>query len=152
MIVSLLFNFDLICCCCKFCVLFFAETLRLHTPIDAIERICVKDYRIPDTNCIIQQGIQVILPIYAMHRDGKYYCEAEKFRPERFFDGVCMSQVNRPFLAFGDGPRKCIGQQMGMIQIKCGLITMLRKFKFRSPKIHLESKATKNVLLAVLKR
>lgn len=35
-----------------------------------------------------------------------------------------------PFVVFGDGPRGCIGMQMGKLQTKLGLISMPHKFHF----------------------
>lgn len=34
------------------------------------------------------------------------------------------------FLSFGEGPRICIAQRFGMMQVKLGLITLLTNYKF----------------------
>lgn len=107
------------------------ETLRAHS-IHFLTRTCLKDYRIPGTENIIEEGIQIFIPVMGLHHDEQFYPEPWKFRPERFNeDGSAgKNQINRPYLSFGDGPRNCIGTRMGIIQVKIGLVTMLQRFSF----------------------
>lgn len=67
-----------------------------------------------------------------MHIDEKYYEEPDKFDPDRFNDEnlIGTNQINQPFYPFGDGPRNCIGTRFAKMQMKFGLVTMLKNFKF----------------------
>lgn len=90
------------------------------------------DYKIPGTDKIIEKGTEVFVPIYAIMRDEKYWPIPDLFDPDRFDDEhpAGKDQINRPYYAFGDGPRNCIGLRMGKMQTKCGLVMMLHKFRF----------------------
>lgn len=76
-----------------------------------LARTCVKDYQIPGTHKTIEKGTEVFIPIHGLHRDEKYYPDPEKFDPDRFSVEklVEVNQITRPYYAFGDGPRNCIG-------------------------------------------
>ena len=79
-----------------------------------------------------------------LQRDEKFYTDPDKFDPERFSEEnlVGVNQINRPYYAFGDGPRNCIGLRMGKMQTKCGLVMMLHKFRFEYEK-HLQNRKVK---------
>lgn len=66
----------------------------------------VKDYQIPGTNLTIEKGVEVHIPAFALHRDGKYFNNPEKFDPERFSDENTADRnlLNGVYLPFGDGP------------------------------------------------
>lgn len=65
----------------------------------------MNDYTIPGTNKVIEKGVEMFLPVLALHRDEQYYPEPEKFKPERFSEesSVGKNQLNRPYIPFGDG-------------------------------------------------
>lgn len=105
----------------------FTEALRKYPLSPILNRLCVKDYQIPGTNKVIEKGTQVFIPALGLHMDEQYYDEPEKFKPERFLDENSAGKI---YLAFGDGPRNCIGYKMGKMQVKVGLVLMLHKFKY----------------------
>lgn len=65
-----------------------------------------------------------------MQRDAKYYPNPEEFDPSRFFNENKKGKtiVDMPFLAFGEGPRGCIGTRMGKISSKNGIVSMLQNY------------------------
>lgn len=71
----------------------------------------MKDYKIPGTDLIIEKGITVQIPAFALHRDEKYFENPNDFIPERFNNEntAGKSIVDQPYFPFGDGPRNCIG-------------------------------------------
>lgn len=97
-----------------------------------LTRTCVKEYRIPGTDKIIEKGCEVFIPIFALQRDEQYYDEPDKFDPDRFSEEnlAGTNQINRPYIPFGDGPRNCVGLRLGKLQTKCALVMMLHKFRF----------------------
>ncbi|KAF5298671.1 hypothetical protein FQA39_LY11747 [Lamprigera yunnana] len=105
-----------------------SETLRKYPPLMYITRVCVKDYCIPNTNNVIPKGTNVDFCILGVHHDPRYYSEPEKFDPDRFYQ--TSKHETFVYLPFGAGPRKCIGIQLGLINIKTALTMLLSKFAF----------------------
>lgn len=106
---------------------FFVETLRKYPVSPILNRSCVKDHKIPDTDQIIEKGTFVFIPALALQMDEKIYDEPTKFKPERFIEKASAGQI---YIPFGDGPRGCIGVRMGKMQIKVTLLLMLLKHKY----------------------
>lgn len=108
------------------------ETLRMYPPLLVLNRECTRDWKIPNTDVVIEKGVQVIIPAYALQRDEKYYPNPDQFIPERFNaeNSAGKSFVDRPYMAFGEGPRICIGLRLGKMQSKVGLVLMLKNYNF----------------------
>lgn len=88
------------------------EALRKWPPAALTDRKCVRDYAYDDGELKfkIEKGSAFWIPIYALHRDPKYYPEPEKFDPERFNDENKNNIVPGTYVPFGTGPRNCIGK------------------------------------------
>ena len=87
------------------------ETLRKYPPVPRLVRKCVKDYKIPDQDVVIEKGTMVEIPVYAIHYDKEYYPDPEKFDPERFTEENKSKRHHFSHLPFGEGPRICIGKK-----------------------------------------
>ncbi|XP_047110210.1 probable cytochrome P450 6a13 isoform X1 [Schistocerca piceifrons] len=124
-----------------------AETLRKYPPLTELDRICTVAYTIPGSNVKIEEGTKLIIPVYAIHHDPKYYPDPEKFDPERFTEEQKASRHHFVYLPFGEGPRICIGMRFGLIQTKLGIASLVSKFIFsatsKTPaKLQMDPKAT----------
>lgn len=51
----------------------------------------------------------VLVPVYGVHRDPRYYPNPDKFDPERFSDENKGNIEPLSYFPFGSGPRNCIG-------------------------------------------
>jgi len=105
------------------------ETLRHVHPFGQIlERVCTKDYQIPNTNYIIRKGEVVNFTfLYERMKTMKTsFYNAGEFDPENFDASNNPNQFS--FLGFGQGPRNCIGKRFAIISIKVALVGILRKF------------------------
>jgi len=96
-----------------------------------IERKALHDYVVPGhPNLVIESGTQIIIPAAAYHRNEKYYPDPEKFDPDRFSAEEVAARDSVEFLAFGDGPRNCIGMRFGQMQTRVGMAQLIKNFKF----------------------
>lgn len=85
------------------------ETHRKYTIITALLRGATQDYDVPGESLTIEKGQKILIPIYSIHHDPKYYPNPDTFDPERFTAEEKSKRPNGTFLPFGDGPRHCIG-------------------------------------------
>lgn len=78
--------------------------------VSFLNRECVKDFKIPGTDVVIEKGISIMIPALGLHRDPEYFPNPMKFDPERFSEP--NKGINHPYtyLPFGEGPRNCIGK------------------------------------------
>ncbi|RZB39764.1 p450 domain containing protein [Asbolus verrucosus] len=106
------------------------ETLRKYPPIPLLTRKCVKDYKVPGEDLVIEKGTTVAISVLGIHYDEEYYPDPEKFDPERFNEENKSSRHTYAHIPFGEGPRMCIGMRFGLMQSKVGLTALLRKYKF----------------------
>lgn len=74
-----------------------------------LTRKAVKSYKFPDSNFTLAKGLQVVIPVYGIHNDPKYWPEPEKFIPERFTEDEKRNRPQYAYVPFGAGPRLCIG-------------------------------------------
>lgn len=114
-----------------------------------IPRTCTKTYQIPGTDKIIEKGTEVHVPVFAIQRDETYFDNPDEFQPERFSnENLAHEKRHRAYMPFGEGPRNCIGVQLGKLQTKVGAIMMLQKFRYElSDKQHEIKLCPRNFLL-----
>lgn len=60
---------------------------------------------------IVPAGAYVMIFIYAMNRNPKYYPDPENFDPDRFSPENRVNKHPYEFLSFSAGPRNCIGKE-----------------------------------------
>nr|CAD7401805.1 unnamed protein product [Timema poppensis] len=108
-----------------------SETLRKYPILPFLDRMTLRDYKIPGTNIVLEKGTSVFIPLLGFHNDPKYFPNPNEFNPERFTLENRKSIPNYAYMPFGEGPRKCIGMRFGLITVKTGLVHLLSKFEVR---------------------
>ena len=70
--------------------------------------------------------------IWAVHHDKDYWKNPEVFDPERWLndDGSLKNHSNH-FIAFGLGPRVCLGESLARVEYFHFLVALLHRFSFR---------------------
>jgi cytochrome P450 family 6 len=104
------------------------ETLRLHTAIGTITRLSINEYTIPGTNVTLEPGEMVGFNVSGIHMDSKYYPNPQTFNPENFSKEAKAERHPYTFLAFGQGPRNCIGMRFALLEAKMCFVSVLRNF------------------------
>jgi cytochrome P450 family 6 len=72
-----------------------------------LERRCVKEYTIPDSDVVLPKDSLVAIPVQGIHMDPNFYPDPLKFDPERFTPENKASRHPYAYLPFGMGPRNC---------------------------------------------
>ncbi|XP_062552473.1 probable cytochrome P450 6a14 [Armigeres subalbatus] len=106
------------------------ESLRKYPPASNLTRTVTKDYKLPNSNVVLERGSTLIVPVYGIQHDPEYYPDPERYDPDRFTPDQVAKRNPFTFLPFGEGPRICIGLRFGMMQARVGLAYLLKDFSF----------------------
>ncbi|EDW00823.1 probable cytochrome P450 6a13 [Drosophila grimshawi] len=109
-----------------------AETLRKYPILPHLLRRTTKEYQVPGCSLILEKGIRVMIPVHSIHHDPEIYPDPERFDPDRFEVEAIKSRHPFAYLPFGQGPRACIGERFGLIQVKIGIATLLHHCQIQS--------------------
>lgn len=112
----------------KFLDAVISETLRMYGPIPVTDRQCTKEYNLPGTDVIIPKGMVVIVPIYSIHHDKRFWPEPKQFCPERFLPENKAHIRSGTYMPFGSGPRSCIGMRFGLMATKLAIAKIVLEF------------------------
>ncbi|KAG9510292.1 Cytochrome P450 3A4, partial [Fragariocoptes setiger] len=107
-----------------------SEVLRLFPPLGHIDREANDDYRIDSLNLRIPKDGAIVIPIYAIHRDEKYYEQPDSFIPERFLPENRHKLTPYTYLPFGAGIRHCLGMRFALAEAKLALARLIFSYKF----------------------
>ena len=120
----------------RFCEAVVSETLRLYPPAWIVGREAAVDTTL--AGVAIPRGSQVWMSQWVVHRDPALFPDPDKFRPERWLDGLQKRLPRFAYFPFGGGPRLCIGSSFAMVEATLVLATLARRFAFRvTPKLPL---------------
>ncbi|KAG7960840.1 hypothetical protein I3843_10G146500 [Carya illinoinensis] len=112
------------------------ETLRLHPPVPFLvprtpsESSIIGGYHVP-------KGSKILLHVWAIQRDPKYWDNPLEFKPERFLNDphgrFDYSGNNFKYFPFGPGRRICAGLTLGDRTLKYILASFFHSFKWKLP-------------------
>lgn len=104
------------------------ESLRLYPPIHIGNRMVAKDVSFGDGETI-PAGARMFYSIYLTQRDPAIWENPDQFQPERFARGRTTPPMS--FIAFGGGPRACIGAAFGQAEARIVVSYLLQNFDFQ---------------------
>ncbi|XP_052753650.1 cytochrome P450 6B5-like [Galleria mellonella] len=107
-----------------------SEALRMYPPIGFLTRKCVRDTVLPVGNIPVKEGTNIITPIFDIHYDPEYYPNPTVFDPTRFENDSLQNSTL--YMPFGKGNRLCVGVRYARLQVKTGLVHILRNFTVKS--------------------
>ena len=111
------------------------ETLRLYPVAILADRRVSKDYNLevaPGKVVNLPAETLIYISIWHIHRNEKYFHQADKFIPDRFFGDNAKKIDPKTFLPFGAGPRGCIGKRMALVILKLAIANLILKYKLQS--------------------
>jgi sterol 14-demethylase len=127
------------------------EVLRLHTPIHSIMRKVKSPMPVSGTKFVIPPTHTLLASPGCTSREAEYFPNPLYWDPHRWdagsggvigteveeekFDygyGLISKGASSPYLPFGAGRHRCIGEQFAGVQLLTITATMVRLFKFRN--------------------
>ena len=109
------------------------ETLRLHPALPLlIPRLCKETCQL--LGYTIPSGARVMINVWALGRNPKYWDDPDKFIPERF--GRCNADFkgnNLELVPFGAGRRICPGMDFGLAVVEVALTRLLLHYDWKLP-------------------
>ncbi|KAJ1696595.1 hypothetical protein LUZ63_005107 [Rhynchospora breviuscula] len=107
------------------------ETLRLYPPVPLLlPRQCREACRVFDYD--IPKGTRVLVNVWAIGRDPKYWENPEEFKPERFMNSSTdFKGTDFEFIPFGSGRRMCPGVSFGIANVELPLASLLYHFDWK---------------------
>ena len=100
------------------------EAMRLQPPAALLLRVAGEDASLGGIP--IPAGAAVVSSTAALGREAARWERPDAFDPHRFLDPSSRREARASFLAFGGGPRACVGRQMATTICVAALAEMLR--------------------------
>ena len=106
------------------------ESLRLYPPAWYMTRRADRDveiggYRVP-------KGVTIVMDIWAVHHDPRFYPDPEKFCPERWTEEFTKELHKFAHIPFGVGARRCIGALFAEAEAMLAIASILQRFQIRA--------------------
>jgi cytochrome P450 len=106
----------------------FQEGMRFYPPAWSIPRTAIHEDAIDGHR--IPRGATVIVPIYAIHHDERFWPEPESYDPTRFLAENTKGRHRSAYLPFGGGRRVCIGSSFALMESTLIMAMMSQRFVY----------------------
>lgn len=126
------------------------ETLRMHMPLHSIFRKVKNNLVVPNTSYVVPKGHYVLVAPGYSHMSDKWFPNANDFNPHRWTEmensnsqdddgvdygfGKVTKGVASPYLPFGGGRHRCIGEQFAYVQLGTILASYVYNIKWKYEK------------------
>ena len=120
------------------------ETLRIHSPIHSIMRKVKKSMPVPGTDIVVPEGHVLLSAPGFPSRDEEYFPRPLEWLPHRWiatvrdeeqddsdqidygYGAVSSKAASSPYLPFGAGRHRCVGEHFAYAQLTAILVTLVR--------------------------
>ncbi len=100
-----------------------SESMRLYPPVYTLGRECIEDDELDGYS--IRSGTVLLLSVFGIHRDPKWWQDPETFRPERFAD----DWPTQAYLPFASGKHMCIGNNFSLAEMAVTLSIIGQRYE-----------------------
>ncbi|KAL6419102.1 hypothetical protein ACFW04_011568 [Cataglyphis niger] len=111
------------------------EALRLYPSVFFIIRNIEENLKLH--SYVIPAKTMIFLNIYGVHRDPNFWSNPEVFDPDRFLPERIQKRHPYSYIPFSAGPRNCIGQRFGLLELKAMIAPLVYNF-YLEPIDHLK--------------
>ncbi|CEO60839.1 Putative Cytochrome P450 [Penicillium brasilianum] len=124
------------------------ETLRIHSSIHTLMRKVKNPMTIPGTNYVIPTSHTLLSSPGVTARDERYFGNPMTWNPHRWEErvevedesdtvdygyGAVSKGTKSPYLPFGAGRHRCIGEKFAYLNLDVIVATLVREFRFFNP-------------------
>lgn len=102
------------------------EAMRLFPPLYLLPRVANRPTEL--AGYPLKKGAQVLIWVYFMHRDDRWFPGAADYRPARFLPDSGGVRHAHAYAPFGAGPRACIGRHFAMTEATLMLAIVAQRF------------------------
>lgn len=123
------------------------ETLRVHSSIHSLMRKVKNPMPVPNSDYVITPNKVLIASPIVTHLDEAYFTDALVWNPHRWIGGLDIEKeceedmvdygygvtskgTRSPYLPFGAGRHRCIGEKFAYVNLVTIIATLVRHFKF----------------------
>ncbi|XP_053170709.1 cytochrome P450 4F3 [Scomber japonicus] len=129
------------------------ESLRLHSPVQAVTRKYTQDMPLPEGRTV-PDGVICLVSIYGTHHNPAVWTNPHEFNPLRFDPTNTEGRNSHAFIPFSSGPRNCIGQKFALAELRVVVALTLLRFRLTpgvDPEIGSGSRAVRRLPQLVLR-
>ncbi|CAD5225394.1 unnamed protein product [Bursaphelenchus xylophilus] len=107
---------------------FFRETLRFYPPITFFaNRVATEDVKLESIDVTIPKGATIVAPVHLVCGQEGIWENPDEFNPERFLNRSTSAPTTE-WMAFGCGPRNCVGFLFAEVEFKITVVEILKHF------------------------
>ncbi|XP_011685892.1 PREDICTED: cytochrome P450 6a2-like [Wasmannia auropunctata] len=127
------------------------ESFRLLPAALIMKKRCTEEIELKGSDgiaCRVQPGMEILLPVQALHKDPRYWKNPEEYDPDRFGPDRKYNIKKSTFFPFGEGPRTCVGMRSAQVQLKAVLAITMKTYTLKlSPRTQLPLKMIPGTIL-----
>lgn len=105
------------------------ESMRLYPPAWLIVRTSIHDDQIGGYD--LPARSMILLSPHVTHRHPALWDKPDQFVPERFAPDEIARRPRFAYFPFGGGPRQCLGNHLGLVEMQLALVTLAQQFRLR---------------------